>query len=62
MGNCHLYDNAIDAAQLQITREPFEFPTLTISQVKDNINDYQVEDFEIHNYQSHDAIKVAMVA
>jgi len=62
MGNCHLYDNAIDAAELQIQRKPYPFPTVSIKQVKDNINDYQVDDFEIHNYQSHDAIKVAMVA
>ena len=62
MGNCHLYDNAIEAAKLQITREPFEFPTVSIKQVRENINDYLVDDFEINNYQSHDAIKVAMVA
>ena len=62
MGNVHLYENAIDAAKLQITREPFEFPTLSIKQVRENINDYQVEDFEIHNYKHHDAIKVAMIA
>jgi thymidylate synthase len=62
IGNCHLYENAIDAAKLQITREPFEFPTVSIKQVRENINDYQVKDFEIQNYKSHEAIKVAMVA
>ena len=62
MGNCHLYENAIDAVKLQITREPYPFPTVSIKQVRENINDYQVEDFEIHNYKSHEAIKVAMVA
>ena len=62
MGNVHLYENAIDAAKLQITREPFEFPTLSIKQIKENINDYQVEDFEIHNYKHHEAIKVEMIA
>ena len=62
MGNVHLYENAIDAAKLQITREPFEFPTLSIKQVRENINDYQVEDFEIHNYKHHEAIKVEMIA
>jgi thymidylate synthase len=62
MGNCHLYENAIDAAKIQITRKPFPFPTISIKQVRENINDYTIEDFEIHNYQSHDAIKVAMVA
>ena len=62
MGNCHIYENAIDAAKLQITRKPFPFPTVSIKQVRENINDYTVEDFEIHNYKSHEAIKVAMVA
>ena len=62
MGNCHLYDNAVDAAELQIQRKPYPFPTLSIKQVRENINDYQVDDFEINNYQSHEAIKVAMVA
>lgn len=62
MGNSHLYENAIDAAKLQITREPYPFPTVSIKQIRENINDYQVEDFEIQNYQHHEAIKVAMVA
>jgi thymidylate synthase len=62
MGNVHLYENAIDATNLQITREPYPFPTVSIKQVRENINDYQVEDFEIHNYKSHEAIKVEMVA
>jgi thymidylate synthase len=62
MANCHIYENAIDACKLQITREPYPFPTVSIKQVRENINDYQVSDFEIHNYQSHEAIKVAMVA
>jgi thymidylate synthase len=62
IGNCHIYENAIDAVKLQISREPYPFPTVSIKQVKDNINDYQVDDFEIHDYKSHDAIKVAMVA
>jgi thymidylate synthase len=62
MGNCHLYENAIDAAKLQVSRDPYPFPTVSIKQVRENINDYQVEDFEIHNYKSHDAIKVEMVA
>lgn len=62
MGNCHLYENAVEAAKLQITREPYAFPTLSIKQVRENINDYQVEDFEIHNYKHHEAIKVEMIA
>jgi thymidylate synthase len=62
MGNVHLYENAIDAAKLQIERKPYPFPTISIKDVKENINDYQVEDFVVTGYQSHEAIKVAMVA
>jgi thymidylate synthase len=62
MGNCHLYDNAINACKLQITREPFPFPTVSIKQVRENINDYQVDDFILENYQSHEPIKFQMIA
>jgi thymidylate synthase len=62
MGNCHLYENAIDAAKLQITREPYPFPNVIIKQVRLNISDYQVEDFEVHNYKHHPQIKVEMIA
>jgi thymidylate synthase len=61
-GNCHIYENAIDACKLQIERKPFPFPTVSIKQVKENINDYQVEDFVVTGYQHHEPIKVAMVA
>jgi trigger factor len=62
ISSSELYENAIDAAELQVSREPFEFPTVSIEQVRENINDYTVEDFKIENYKSHDAIKVAMVS
>jgi len=61
-GNCHIYEEHIEGAKLQLQREPFEFPTISIKQIRDNINDYQVEDFEIHNYQHHPLIKFQMVA
>jgi thymidylate synthase len=62
MGNCHLYENAIESAKLQIKRKPFPFPTVSIKNIRENINDYVVEDVEIHNYKSHEAIKVDMIA
>jgi len=62
MGNCHLYENSIDATKMQIERTPFPFPTVSIKTTRENINDYCVEDFEIHNYQSHEAIKVEIIA
>lgn len=61
-GNCHIYEDHIEGTKLQITRQPYPFPTVSIKQVRENINDYQVEDFEIHNYQHHSPIKFQMVA
>jgi thymidylate synthase len=62
VGNCHIYEDHVEPMKEQITREPYPFPTVSIKQVRENISDYQLDDFEIHNYQSHDAIKMKMVA
>jgi len=61
-GNCHIYEDHVEGAKLQITRKPHPFPSVSIKQVRENINDYQVEDFELHNYQYHPQIKFQMVA
>jgi thymidylate synthase len=61
-GNCHIYEEHLDGLKLQITREPFPFPTVSIKQVRENINDYHVDDFELNDYKSHEPIKFKMVA
>jgi thymidylate synthase len=61
-GNCHIYEDHVDGLKLQITREPFPFPTVSIKQIRENINDYQVDDFILENYQHHEPIKFQMVA
>jgi thymidylate synthase len=61
MGNIHIYDSHINVIQSQLIRKPYEFPTVTLKNIYDNINDYQFEDFEINNYTSHEAIKMEMV-
>jgi len=61
-GNCNIYEDHIEGAKLQLQRKPYPFPTVTIKQIRENINDYQVEDFEIHNYEHHPPIKFQMVA
>jgi thymidylate synthase len=61
-GNCHIYEDHIEGAKIQLNRVPYPFPTVTIKQIRENINDYQVEDFEIHNYQNHPQIKFQMIA
>jgi thymidylate synthase len=61
-GNCHLYEEHIEPIKEQLHREPYPFPTVSIKQIRENINDYTIEDFEIHNYQHHPQIKFKMVA
>ena len=61
-GNCHIYEEHVDGLKLQITREPYPFPTISIKQIRENINDYQVDDFILENYQHHEPIKFQMVA
>lgn len=61
-GNCHIYEEHLDAMKEQIERTPYKFPTLTILQKRDNINDYVVDDFKITDYVHHPPIKLTMVA
>jgi thymidylate synthase len=56
-GDCHIYSNHEDQVNLQLSRTPFAYPTLHIKRHPDSIFDYQFEDFEVRNYQCHDAIK-----
>ena len=61
-GNCHIYDDHFEQIGEQISRQPFEFPTIEIINKRECINDYVLEDFKINNYQSHDQIKGTMRA
>ena len=61
-GNAHIYEDHIEPIKAIFDRVPYEFPTLEISDKKENINDYEVEDFIISNYKCHDVIKMKMVA
>lgn len=61
-GNCHIYDDHFDQVKEQLTRTPYEFPTLEILNKRENINDYVVEDFKLSNYQHHPQIKATMRA
>jgi len=60
LGNAHIYDDHVTALKEQATREPHEFPRIAIRALHDDINDYQVGDFEVQGYQCHDAIPMAM--
>ena len=59
-GDTHLYDNHLDQAQLQLTREPYPLPHLNIVRRPPTIFDYNYEDFKIENYQSHPRISASV--
>lgn len=54
MGDVHIYTNQIDGIDEQMSRVPYELPTVKISDRKVNdIADYTLEDFELLNYNFH---------
>jgi thymidylate synthase len=56
-GDCHIYDNHTEQVATQLSRTPLPPPTLVIKRKPVSIFDYEFEDFEIADYQSHAAIK-----
>jgi thymidylate synthase len=60
LGNCHIYDNHLDILNKQVIRKPFPFPTLNIKTIRNSIDKYSLDDFEIINYKSHGRIKMEM--
>ncbi|MDR9777797.1 thymidylate synthase, partial [Rhizobium hidalgonense] len=56
-GDCHLYNNHIEQAKLQLSREPLPLPQLKLNPAINNLFDFKFEDIELINYQHHAAIK-----
>lgn len=56
-GDCHIYLNHLEQADLQLTRQPYPLPELVIKRKPNSIFEYQYEDFEIVNYQAHPHIE-----
>jgi thymidylate synthase len=56
-GDCHLYLNHLEQADLQLARTPLPPPQLRLRRRPESIFDYQYEDFEFMNYQFHPAIR-----
>jgi thymidylate synthase len=59
-GDCHIYDNHVDQIETQLARAPFPYPTLTLGRRPPSILDYTFEDFVVHGYQHHPAIRGAV--
>ncbi len=56
-GDCHIYSNHHAQVEEQLSRAPYPYPTLHIKRRPDSLFDYQLEDFEVLDYQCHPAIK-----
>ncbi len=57
LGDTHLYNDHLDLARLQLTREPYPLPQMKLNPAVHSIFEFEFEDFELLNYQAHPHIK-----
>ncbi|WP_201599628.1 thymidylate synthase [Psychrobacter immobilis] len=56
-GDCHIYQNHREQVELQLTRELYKLPTLTLNSDVNDIFAFKYEDISVDGYESHPAIK-----
>jgi thymidylate synthase len=56
-GDAHLYNDHLEQARLQLTREPYPLPQMKINPEVKSIFDFKYQDFELVGYQAHPHIK-----
>ena len=56
-GDVHIYDNHLDQVTEQLSRSPFPYPKLRLRRKPASIFDYELDDFEVLDYQHHPGIK-----
>jgi len=61
-GDCHLYSNHVEQADLQLTRQPGSLPVMRINPEVTDLFAFRFEDFTLEGYdpQPHIAAKVAV--
>jgi thymidylate synthase len=59
-GDVHLYNNHIDQAKEQLSRELRSLPKMILNKEVKDINDFEFSDFELSNYNPHPHIKAAV--
>jgi thymidylate synthase len=57
LGDAHLYNNHLEQARLQLSREPRELPTMKINPEVKDLFAFQLSDFELVDYAPHPHIK-----
>ena len=60
VGDAHIYNNHFEQVKEQLSRKPLPLPTLQLNPSIDVIMDFDMDDVELVNYESHDAIKAPM--
>lgn len=56
-GDCHIYDNHLEQVREQLSRTPYPFPMISLNEGVGSVFDYRYEDFTLHGYEHHPAIK-----
>jgi thymidylate synthase len=56
LGDAHLYNNHLDQARLQLTREPRPLPRMLIAPGK-ALDEFDLGDFELVGYEAHPSIR-----
>ena len=56
-GDCHIYQNHREQVELQLTREIYTLPTLTLNPNVTDIFAFNYDDISVDGYESHPAIK-----
>jgi thymidylate synthase len=57
LGDAHLYNNHMDQARLQVTRQPYPLPVMQINPEIINIFEFRYQDFELTAYTAHPHIR-----
>ena len=57
LGDAHLYNNHLDQARLQVSRDPLPLPTLKLNPEIEDIDDFTYADVEVVGYNHHPHIK-----
>jgi thymidylate synthase len=60
LGDAHLYNNHIEQARLQLSREPKKLPLMKINPEVKDLLDFKFEDFTLEGYEPHPHIKGAV--
>ncbi|QDU54479.1 thymidylate synthase [Aeoliella mucimassa] len=53
LGDAHLYDNHLEQAQKQLSREPRELPTMELEPSVNSLFDFKYEHFQLTGYDPH---------